>query len=62
MMQLPADPSTTPPWVGVIVAIVIGMVVRFLKLPVPSPPTVWGALMVLGLTLGYLAANWYLTR
>ena len=62
MTLLPSDPSTVPPWVGILVAVVIGALVRFLKLPVPSPPTVWGALMVLGLTVGYLLANWYLTR
>ncbi|CAN5120240.1 hypothetical protein BH23GEM4_BH23GEM4_05030 [soil metagenome] len=51
-----------PGWVGILVALLIGVVVRLLRLPVPSPPTVWGALMVLGLTLGYLAADWFLRR
>ena len=51
-----------PGWVGVIVALVIGAVVRLLKLPIPAPPTLYGALMVLGLTGGYLLMNWYLTR
>jgi XapX domain-containing protein len=47
---------------GVFVALAIGAVVRALKLPIPSPPTVYGALMVLGLTLGYLAMDWFLKR
>lgn len=47
---------------GILVALVIGGVVRGLKLPIPSPPTIWGALMVLGLTLGYLAMDWLLRR
>ncbi|HUE95097.1 MAG TPA: DUF1427 family protein [Longimicrobiaceae bacterium] len=47
---------------GILVALLIGAVVRFLKLPIPSPPTVYGALMVLGLTLGYLAMDWVLRR
>jgi XapX domain-containing protein len=47
---------------GVVVALAIGAVVRALKLPIPSPPTVYGALMVLGLTLGYLAMDWFLNR
>ena len=51
-----------PQWVGIIVALGIGALVRLMKLPVPAPPTVYGALMVLGLTVGYLAMNWFLTR
>jgi XapX domain-containing protein len=51
-----------PPWAGVIVALVIGALVRLMRLPVPAPPTLYGALMVLGLTSGYLLMNWFLTR
>jgi XapX domain-containing protein len=51
-----------PGWVGILVALAFGALVRLLKLPVPAPPTVYGALMVLGLTLGYLLMNWALTR
>ena len=51
-----------PQWVGIIVALGIGGLVRLLKLPVPAPPTIYGALMVLGLTVGYLGMNWFLTR
>jgi XapX domain-containing protein len=47
---------------GILVALAIGALVRALKLPIPSPPTIWGALMVLGLTLGYLAMDWLLRR
>ena len=47
---------------GILVALAIGAIVRSLKLPIPSPPTIWGALMVLGLTLGYLAMDWFLNR
>ena len=47
---------------GIVVALVIGALVRSLKLPVPAPPTIYGALMVLGLTLGYLAMDWFLRR
>lgn len=54
--------AVSAPWIGVIVALVIGALVRLLRLPVPAPPTVWGALMVLGLTVGYLLMNWLLTR
>lgn len=51
-----------PPWVGIIVAMVIGALVRLLRLPIPAPPTLYGALMVLGLTGGYLLTGWLLTR
>ena len=51
-----------PEWVGIIVALGIGMLVRWMKLPVPAPPTIYGALMVLGLTGGYLLMSWILSR
>jgi XapX domain-containing protein len=56
------DVVAVPGWVGIPVALLLGALVRLLKLPVPAPPTVYGALMVLGLTLGYLSMNWFLTR
>ncbi len=49
-----------PAWLGIIVALLIGGLVRLLRLPIPSPPTVTGALMVLAMTLGYLLTNWLL--
>lgn len=51
-----------PQWAGILVALVIGALVRLMKLPVPAPPTIYGALMVLGLTGGYLLMNWFLAR
>jgi XapX domain-containing protein len=51
-----------PDWLGIFVALAIGGLVRLLRLPVPAPPTVYGALMVLGLTLGYLAVDHLLRR
>lgn len=56
------DTLVVPPWAGIVVALAIGALVRLLKLPVPAPPTIYGALMVLGLTVGYLFMNWVLTR
>jgi len=47
---------------GILVALAIGAIVRGLRLPIPSPPTVVGALMVLGLTVGYLLMDWFLRR
>jgi XapX domain-containing protein len=57
-----SDAVAIPAWAGIIVALVIGALVRLLKLPIPAPPTLYGALMVLGLTGGYLLMNWFLTR
>ena len=51
-----------PQWAGILVALAIGALVRLMKLPVPAPPTIYGALMVLGLTGGYLLMSWFLTR
>ena len=48
--------------IGILVALLIGGIVRLLKLPIPAPPTLYGALMVLGLTCGYLAIDWFLNR
>lgn len=56
------EPIAVPGWVGIVVALVIGALVRLLRLPIPAPPTLYGALMVLGLTVGYLLTNWLLTR
>ncbi len=49
-----------PSWLGVVVALLIGGLVRLLRLPIPAPPTVTGALMVLAMTVGYLLTNWLL--
>lgn len=51
-----------PGWVGVFVALVIGAVVRLLRLPIPAPPTIIGALMVLGMTVGYVVVDALLKR
>lgn len=51
-----------PPWAGIFVALAIGALVRLLRLPIPAPPTLYGALMVLGLTGGYLLMGWFLSR
>lgn len=59
-MSLPTE--SFPPWTGVVVALALGALIRLLRFPVPAPPTVWGALMVLGMTVGYLLMNWFLTR
>ena len=53
---------TYPSWVGIVVALGIGGLVRLLRLPIPAPPTLVGALMVLAMTVGYLLTSWLLHR
>lgn len=48
------SPETIRGLQGVGVGMVIGALVRLLKLPIPAPPTIWAALMVVGLTAGYV--------
>lgn len=48
--------------IGLLVALAIGAIVRMLRLPIPSPPTITGALMVLALTAGYLLTDYLLKR
>jgi XapX domain-containing protein len=56
------DAVAVPGWIGILVALGLGALVRLLRLPIPAPPTLYGALMVLGLTGGYLLMNWFLAR
>jgi XapX domain-containing protein len=48
--------------VGILVAFAIGALVRSLRLPVPAPPTIYGALMIVGMTTGYLLMDHFLKR
>jgi XapX domain-containing protein len=43
--------------IGLFVAFALGAVCRVFDIPVPSPPKLVGALLVLTITLGYLAAD-----
>lgn len=56
------SPETVHGLKGVGVALVLGAVVRLLRLPLPAPATLWAALMVVGLTGGYLLVDWLLAR
>lgn len=47
---------------GILVALALGAVIRLLRLPIPAPPTVIGALMVLGVTVGYLAVDHFMRK
>ena len=46
--------------IGLILAFAVGAGCRYFDIPVPSPPKLLGALLVVATTLGYLAADHYL--
>jgi XapX domain-containing protein len=48
--------------IGAIVALLIGAGCRYFDIPVPSPPVLPGALLVVAMTVGYSAADRALTR
>ena len=48
--------------IGAIVAFLIGAGCRYFDIPVPSPPILPGALLVVAMTLGYSATDRALTR
>lgn len=43
--------------IAALIAFGIGFGCRWFKLPVPAPPTLAGVLLVVAITLGYLAAG-----
>ncbi|MCW3098707.1 MAG: hypothetical protein JWL77_4325 [Chthonomonadaceae bacterium] len=47
---------------GLILGFVIGIGCRCFDIPVPSPPKLMGALVVLSMTLGYSSADYLLIR
>ena len=46
--------------VGVALALGIGIGCRLLDLPLPAPPRLQGALLVLAMTIGFLAGDTWL--
>ncbi|MGD0128699.1 MAG: DUF1427 family protein [Terriglobia bacterium] len=42
---------------GMILGILIGVACRWFDIPVPSPPKLVGALLVVAMTVGYLATD-----
>jgi XapX domain-containing protein len=43
--------------IGLLLAFAIGVTCRCFEIPVPAPPKLLGALLVLAITAGYLAAD-----
>jgi XapX domain-containing protein len=49
-------------FIGIIVAFTVGVGCRYFDIPVPSPPVLPGALLVVAMTLGYSATDRVLSR
>jgi XapX domain-containing protein len=45
---------------GVALAFLVGAGCRWLNVPVPAPPTIYGVALILCITLGYIAAGKFL--
>jgi XapX domain-containing protein len=43
--------------IGLVVSFVVGVGCRYFDIPVPSPPAIPGALLVLAMTIGYSGTN-----
>jgi XapX domain-containing protein len=48
--------------IGLLVGFVLGAMCRWLDIPVPSPPKLLGALLVVATTVGYMAADSFLAK
>lgn len=49
-------------FLGILLAFVIGAVTRMAGIPVPAPPAIMGALLVVAMTVGFNVADYYLVR
>lgn len=45
---------------GIALALAIGIVCRLTDIPVPAPPKLQGALLVVAMTAGFLVGDWWL--
>ena len=43
--------------IGLLLGLLIGVVCRWFDVPVPSPPKLIGALLVVAMTVGYIATD-----
>jgi len=49
-----------PNFVGFILAFLVGTGARWIKIPVPAPPTFMGVFLIVAITAGYLSMDNYL--
>ena len=43
--------------IGIVLGLIIGGLCRYFDIPLPAPPKLVGALLVIAMTLGYLAGG-----
>ena len=43
--------------IGIVLALLIGFICRWFDLPLPAPPKIVGALLVVAMTLGFMTGN-----
>ena len=48
--------------IGLFIGFLLGAMCRWLDIPVPSPPKLLGALLVVATTIGYMTADRFLTK
>ncbi|MEO8371733.1 MAG: DUF1427 family protein [Candidatus Solibacter sp.] len=48
--------------IGLLLGFALGAVCRFFDIPVPSPPKLLGALLVVATTVGYMTVDRFLTK
>ncbi|MDE1976374.1 MAG: DUF1427 family protein [Elusimicrobia bacterium] len=48
--------------VGLVLSFIIGFSCRWFELPAPSPPEIFGVLLVVAMTLGYVAAGSFIHK
>lgn len=48
--------------IAVILALLIGAACRWFEIPVPAPPRLSGALLILAVTLGYVLTDTWISR
>lgn len=46
---------------ALVLAFMIGVLTRWFKIPVPAPPKLLGAVLILLVTSGYIVTDYYLT-
>lgn len=49
-------------FIGMIISLMVGVGCRVFDIPVPSPPVLPGALLVVAMTIGYSGADRFLSR
>lgn len=48
--------------IAVCLALLIGIACRWFEIPVPAPPRLFGALLILAVTLGYVLTDTWIAR